>query len=102
RAEETYASRRETSPDDSRAILQVLTQFMDAIKTKNPRALSTLVLNDNVLFAKPVSGKEKQMINDSSNINFDGIRDGGYSSFAQFLGSSKETLEEKFYNVNVT
>ena len=42
------------------------------------------------------------MINDSSDVNFDGIRYGGYSSFAQLLGSSKESLEEKFYNVNVT
>ena len=102
RAEETYASRRETSPDDSKAILQVLTKFLDAIKTKNPKALSTLVLNDNILFSKVVDGKEKQKINDSSDVNFDGIRYGGYSSLAQLLGSSKETLEEKVYNVNVT
>ena len=102
RAEETYASRRETSPDDSKAILQVLTKFMDAIKTRNPKALSTLVLNDNILFSKVVDGKEKQKINDSSDVNFDGIRYGGYASLAQLLGSSKETLEEKVYNVNVT
>ena len=102
RAEETYASRRETSPDDSKAILQVLAKFLDAIKTKNPKALSTLVLNDNILFSKVVDGKEKQMINDSLDVNFDGIRYGGYSSLAQLLGSSKETLEEKVYNVNVT
>jgi hypothetical protein len=102
RAEETYASRRETSPDDSKAILQVMTKFQDAIKTKDPKALSTLVLNDNILFTKPADGKDRQMINDSSDVNFDGIRYGGYLSFAQLLGSSKETLEEKFYNVNVT
>ena len=102
RAEETYASRRETSPDDTKAILQVLTKFMDAIKTKDPKALSTLVLNDNILFSKVVDGKEKQRINDSSDVNFDGIRYGGYGSLAQLLGSSKETLEEKVYNVTVT
>ena len=102
RAEETYASRRETSPEDSKAILQTLPQFMDAIKTKNPKALSTLVLNDNILFSKVVGGQEKQKINDSSDVNFDGIRYGGYSNLAQLLVSSKETLEEKFYNVKVT
>jgi hypothetical protein len=102
RAEETYASRRETSPDDSKAILRVMTQFQDAIKTRNPKALSTLVLNDNILFTKLVDGKTKKMINDSSDVNFDGIRYGGFPSFAQLLDSSKETLEEKFYNVNVT
>jgi len=102
RAEETYASRRETSPDDSKAILQVLTNFLDAIKAKNPKALSTLVLNDNILFSKVVDGKEKQKINDSLDVNFDGIRYGGYTSFAQLLGSSKEALEEKVYNVTVT
>ena len=102
RAEETYASRRETSPDDSRAIHRVLTQFMDAIKTKNPKALSTLVLNDNILFTSPTGGNDKQKINDSSDVNFDGIRYGNCSSFLQFLGSSKESLEEKVYNVHVT
>ena len=102
RAAETYASRRVSSPEDSKAISQVLTTFMEAIKTKNPKELSTVVLNDNILFTVVVDGKKKQEINDSSDVNFDGVRYGGYSSFAQFLGSSKETLEEKFYNVNVT
>src|SRR5437764_10940947 len=89
RAEETYASRRETTPDDSKAILQVLTTFLDAIRTKNPKALSTLVLNDNILFSKVVDAKEKQKINDFFFQAEDGIRDGGYSSLAQLLGSSK-------------
>jgi hypothetical protein len=102
RAEETYAARRETSPDDSKAILQVMTKFFDAIRTKNPKELSTLVLNGNILFTSPVYGEKKQMINDSSDVNFDGIRYGGYGRFAEFLASTKETIDEKFYNVNVT
>lgn len=102
RAEETYAPRRETNPDDSKAILQVMTKFQDAIKSKNPKELSTLVLNDNILFTVLVDGKTKQMINDSSDVNFDGIRYGGFPSFAKLLPSIKETTEEKFYNVNVT
>ena len=102
RSEESYTSRRETSPDDSKAILQVMTKFQDAIKTKDPKALSTLVLNDHILFTKVLDGKEKQMINDSSDVNFDGINYGGYLRFAQLLATSKETVEEKFYNVNVT
>ena len=59
RAEETYASRRETSPEDSKAILQVVTKFGDAIKTKDPKALSALVLNDNILFTRPTVGKRE-------------------------------------------
>jgi hypothetical protein len=102
RAEETYASRRVTSPDDLKAILQIVTKFEDAVKTKDTKALSTLVLNDNILFTVVVDGKKKQEINESSDVNFDGVRYGGYSRFAQLLGSSKETLEEKFYNANVT
>ena len=50
RAQETYASRRVTSPDDLKAILQIVTKYEDAVKTKNTKALSTLVLNDNILF----------------------------------------------------
>jgi hypothetical protein len=102
RAEETYVSRRVTSPEDSKAISQILTTFMEAIKTKNPKQLSTVVLNDNILFTVVVDGKKKQEINDSSDVNFDGVRYGGYRSFAEFLGSTKEVIEEKVYNVNVT
>ena len=102
RAQETYASRRVTSPDDLKAILQIVTKYEDAVKTKNTKALSTLVLNDNILFTVVVDGKKKQEINDSSDVNFDGICYGGYTRFAQLLASSKETIKEKFYNVNVT
>jgi ketosteroid isomerase-like protein len=102
RAEETYVSRRVTSPDDSKAILQIVTKFEDAIKTKDTKALSTLVLNDNILFTAVMDGKKKQEINESSDVNFDGVRYGGYSRFAQLLASIKETVEEKFFNVNVT
>jgi len=102
RAQETFASRRVTSPDDLKSILQVEEKFKDAIKTKNPKELSTLALNDNILFTVVVDGKKKQEINDSSDVNFDGVRYDGYLRFAQLLASSKETLEEKFYNVKVT
>ena len=102
RAQETYASRRLTSPDDLKAILQIVTKYEDAVKTRNTKALSTFVLNDNILFTVMVDGKKKQEINNSSDVNFDGIRYGGYTGFAQLLVSSKETIEEKFYNVNVT
>lgn len=82
RAQETYASRRVTSPDDLKAILQIVTKYEDAVKTKNTKALSTLVLNDNILFTVVVDGKKKQEINDSSDVNFGGIRYGGYTRFA--------------------
>jgi hypothetical protein len=101
-AEEAYESRRDTNPDDAKAILQVLAKFQEAIKTKNPKELSTLVLNDNILFTQPADAKEKKMINETSDVNFDGIRYGGYRGFAQLLVSSKETIEEKFHNVKVT
>jgi hypothetical protein len=102
RAEETYKSRRDMSPDDSKAILQVVAKFQDAIKTKNPKELSTLVVNDNILFTQPAGAKEKKRVNDTSDVNFDGIYYGGYRSFAQLLVSSKETTEEKFYNIKIT
>jgi len=95
RAEETYASRRETSPDDSKAILQVLTKFLDAIKTKNPKALSTLVLNDNILFSKVVDSIEKQMINDSLDVNFDGIRYGATAAWLNCSARAKRLWKRK-------
>lgn len=55
-----HASRRVTSPDDLKAILQIVTKYENAVKTKNTKALSTLVLNDNILFTVVVDGKKKQ------------------------------------------
>jgi hypothetical protein len=101
-AQEAYASRRDSNPEDSKAIFQVMSKFQQAIRTKNPKELSALVLNDDILFAQPADAKEKKKINDTSDVNFDGIYYGGFHSFAQFVATSKESTEEKFYNVKIT
>jgi hypothetical protein len=100
-ASESYTPRREANPEDSKAILQVVAKFQEAIKTKNSKELSTLVLNDNILFTRLSDAKEKQKINETSDVNFDGIRYGGFGSLSQFLSTSKESVEERFYNVNI-
>ena len=56
-AAESYTPQREASPEDSKAILQVVAKFREAIKTKNSKELSTLVLNDNILFMQPTDSK---------------------------------------------
>lgn len=101
-AAESYAPRREASSEDSKAILQLAAKFQEAIKTKNSKELSTLLLNDNILFTRSSDSKEKQRINETSDVNFDGIRYGSLSGFSQLLSTSKDDLEEKFYNLTVT
>lgn len=97
-----YTPHHDTSPKDSEAILQVLAKFQEAIKTKNPKELSALVLNDNILFTQPADAAEKKKINETSDVNFDGIYYGGFRSFAELLVTSKESTEERFYNVKIT
>jgi hypothetical protein len=42
------------------------------------------------------------MINDKEDVNFDGVPSGGYGRFAQFVRSTRGSIEEKFYNSKLT
>jgi hypothetical protein len=97
-----HIGRHSSTPEDSAAIHQVITEFQAAIKTKNPKLLSTLVLNSNILFASPAAPDEVRKVRESRDVSFDGIRTGGYNEFARYIGTTKEAPEEKFYNIKVT
>ena len=40
---ESHTPQRETSPEDSKAIFQVVAKFKEAIRTKNSKELSTMM-----------------------------------------------------------
>jgi ketosteroid isomerase-like protein len=97
-----YIGRHVSTPQDTQAINKVVADFQTAIKTKDSKLLSTLVLNANILFDSPLGPEGIAMVRNKHDVNFDGIRAGGYNGFAQFIGTSKDALEEKFYNVKIT
>lgn len=97
-----YIGKLATKPQDTAAIEQVVADFQTAIKTHNPKLLSTLVLNSNILFASPAGPALISAIRGKQDTVFDGLPGGGYARFASFIGQSKDAIEEKFYNLKIT
>jgi ketosteroid isomerase-like protein len=97
-----YIGRYTSTPQDTQAINKVISDFQLAIKTKDRKLLSSLVLNSGILFDSPLSPEDIAWVNDKHDVSYNGIRAGGYGDFARFIGSAKEAIEEKFYNVKIT
>ncbi|MYM23927.1 hypothetical protein GTP46_14840 [Duganella sp. FT135W] len=97
-----YIGKHVATPEDTRAINKVIEDFQTAIKTKDRKLLSTLVLNSNILFDSPMNPEDIEYVRDKHDTTFDGLRAGGYGEFARVIGMSKEAIEERFYNVKIT
>jgi ketosteroid isomerase-like protein len=98
----SYIGKHISTAQDTRAIKKIIEDFQTAIKTKDRKLLSTLVLNSNILFDSPMSPEDIAYVRDNHDTTFDGLRAGGYGEFARVIGMSKESIEEKFYNVKIT
>ncbi|MBY0573931.1 MAG: nuclear transport factor 2 family protein [Undibacterium sp.] len=97
-----YIGQHKSTPEDLSAIHQVIENFQTAIKSKDRKLLSTLVLGDNILFSSPQPPGAIKMAREKIDVNFNGINSNGYEAFARFISSSKNPNEEKFYNIKVT
>jgi ketosteroid isomerase-like protein len=97
-----YIGKHTSTSQDSTAINKVIEDFGAAIRNKDAKLLSTLVLHSNILFDAPTAPEGIAMMRDKVDANFDGLRSGGYSDFARFIGTTKDQVEEKFYNVKIT
>lgn len=93
-------SRRVSTPEDLAAIRDVLDRFMAAIRAKDGKALSALVLNDRILFNSPGDQARVDAIR-QHDTHFDGLGAPGFREFAQFVATSKEPIEERFWNVEL-
>jgi hypothetical protein len=97
-----YIGRHQSSSEDVNAIMQLTKDFRAALMDKNAKQMSTLMFSSNILFASPASAATVKMINDKEDVNFDGVSNGAYARFAQFVGTTRGSIEEKFYNVKIT
>ena len=89
-----------SNADDLTKIRGVLEEFRQDIIHKDGYALTKLMLNPNVLFhhtntQEEVDGARKY------NAQFDGIGPSQLDGFVKFLATSKDKLEEKFYNIEI-
>ena len=90
-----YIGRHQSSPEDVNAIMQLTKDFRAALMDKNVKQMSTLMFSSNILFASPASAAAVKTINDKEDVNFDGVPSGGYGRFAQFLGSTRASIEAR-------
>jgi ketosteroid isomerase-like protein len=92
-----------STPEDVAAITAVTEQFQAALKAKDVKALSSLLLNSNIMWASPMTDKRVQQVRAETDPNADGVLPaGGYAGFAQFVKTAKLPIEERFYNVKIT
>ncbi len=97
----SYTSKRISNPEDIQSIKQVIEDFRLAIINKDGKKLSTLVLNSRILFTSPGDQKAVDKIRERD-VNFDGVGVGGFYNFSNFVSTTSDKIEEKFYNVDIT
>jgi hypothetical protein len=89
-----------SNADDLAKISGVVEEFRQDIIHKDGYAITKLILNPDVLFhhinnQEEVDGARKQ------NAQFDGVGPSQLDGFVKFLATSKDKLEEKFYNIEI-
>jgi ketosteroid isomerase-like protein len=98
----SYIGRRVSTPEDAQAIRKVIDDFQSAIRTKDVRLLSSLVVSETLLWASPPPPEAIKAMREKLGPDFNGLRDGAFRDFSRFIGSSKVPVEEKFYNIQIT
>lgn len=98
----SHVGRYESTPEDIAAINKVVLDFQAALKSKDIKLLSSLMLNSNILWASPASPQGIAKVRETIDVNFDGLSPMGYPGFAEFIQTEKQLVEERFYNVRIT
>ena len=97
-----HVGRHTSTPEDQHAIRQVAADFQTALKTKDIRLLSSLMLHSDIEFVSPPSPESLKKIREAYDPNANGLRAGGFRDFARFIRESKVPVEERFYNLKIT
>ncbi len=97
-----HIGRHTSTPEDQRAIGQVVAEFQTALKTRDIRLLSSLMLHSDIEFVSPASPEALRKIREVVDPNANGLRAGGFRDFARYIRESKVPVEERFYNLKIT
>jgi hypothetical protein len=89
-----------SNADDLREIRGILEEFRQDIIRKDGHAITKLLLNPNVLFHHTNTQAEIDSAR-KLNAQFDGIGPSELDGFVEFLGTSKDKLEEQFQNIEI-
>ena len=89
-----------SNADDLAKIRSVLEEFRQDIIHKDGYAITKLILNPDVLFHH-INNQEEVDSARKSNAQFDGVGPSQLDGFVKLLATSKDKLEEKFYNIEI-
>ena len=95
----SYIGKRESTAADVQAIERVTLDFQAALKARNAKALSSLLLSDRILFVSPRSPTNVRKQRET-NVHADGVWSDA-QDFIRFVATSKVPVEERFYNVKI-
>jgi len=90
-----------STPEDIKAINQVVENFRLAIVNKDVKLLTSQLLNSTILFSSAVPPQQIRNIREKFDVHFDGIFTDGLSDFGKFLASEKGNVEELFHDVKI-
>ena len=89
-----------SNADDLTKIRSVLEEFRQDIIHKDGYAITKLILNPDVLFHH-INNQEEVDSARKYNAQFDGVGPSQLDGFVKLLATSKDKLEEKFYNIEI-
>ncbi len=98
----SYSRPPVTTAADVEAIMQVTVDFRSALNRKDVPALSSLLLNENILFTSPPPPSFARKKREQGQPRFTGAEPGGFAGFSSFVATSPVQLQEKFYNIKIT
>jgi ketosteroid isomerase-like protein len=96
-----YVGTRVSATADIQAIEKVTLDFRTALTTKDAKLLSSLLLNDKILFVSPQSPATTRRLRQESNVHADGVPPGGAQDFLKLVANTKVSIEERFYNIKI-
>jgi hypothetical protein len=95
-----YAQQQTTAADKA-AIEQVLDKFMQSIIKKDTATFVSLFASHIPIAWVDVQSRETLAIAQKTNAKAAAIEHDDYKNFVRYIGTSKDALEEKFYNVKI-
>lgn len=96
-----YVGKHTSTPADIAAITKVTDDFQAALRNKDTLLLSSLLLNNRILFSSPLPPEAIRKVSDTVDVHFDGLP-GTASQFIEFVKREKGLVEERFYNIKIT
>jgi hypothetical protein len=97
-----YLGHYDASSADHESIMQVTRDFQSALAGKDSRKLEGLLVNSRILFTSPRAPESVRKARAQGDARANAISETGALDFLQFVATSKQAIEERFYNIRIT